>query len=144
VFQPLANGKLWAYVVFADGFAGAVEEPGQAVHRPSGLAVGPDGALYISDDQRGRIWRVTYQGPMTAGIEAAPAPAKRGGTSSAAQLPPEGIHPDAGAQAHGPLPTPAGATPAEVALGSRIYHGQVANGPCAGCHGTNAEGTPLA
>jgi len=145
VFQPLADGKASGpYVVFADGFAGAVEEPGQAVHRPSGLAVGPDGALYISDDQRGRIWRVTYQGPMTAGIEAAPAPASRAGTSSAAQLPPEGIHPDAGAQAHGPLPTPAGATPAEVALGNRIYHGQVANAPCAGCHGTNAEGTPLA
>ena len=145
VFQPLADGKASGpYVVFADGFAGAVEEPGQAVHRPSGLAVGPDGALYISDDQRGRIWRVTYQGPMTAGIEAAPAPAKRTGTSSAAQLPPEGIHPDAGAQAQGPLPTPPGATPAEVALGNRIYHGQVADGPCAGCHGSNAEGTPLA
>jgi glucose/arabinose dehydrogenase/mono/diheme cytochrome c family protein len=143
VFQPLADGKASGpYVVFADGFAGAVEEPGQAAHRPSGLAVGPDGALYISDDQRGRIWRVTYQGPMTAGIQSAPA--RRTGTSSAAQLPPEGIHPDAGAQAQGPLPTPAGATPAEVALGNRIYHGQVANAPCAGCHGTNAEGTPLA
>ena len=60
VFQPLAEGKASGpFVVFADGFAGAVEEPGQALHRPSGLAVGPDGTLYISDDQRGRIWRVT-------------------------------------------------------------------------------------
>ena len=39
---------------------------------------------------------------------------------------------------------PPGATSAEVALGNRIYHGQVADGPCAGCHGANAEGTPLA
>ena len=45
--------------IFADGFAGAVKTPEGAAHRPSGLAMGPDGALYISDDQRGRIWRVT-------------------------------------------------------------------------------------
>jgi cbb3-type cytochrome c oxidase subunit III len=57
-------------------------------------------------------------------------------------LPPEGIHPDAGA-AEGALRTPPGATPAQVALGNRIFHGEVANGPCAGCHGTDAKGTPL-
>jgi glucose/arabinose dehydrogenase/mono/diheme cytochrome c family protein len=145
VFQPLADGKASGdYVVFADGFAGAVEEPGQAAHRPSGLAVGADGALYISDDRRGRIWRVTYRGPATAGVVAAPARATRAGTSTAAAEPPEGIHPNAGAQAAAaPLPTPPGATPAEVALGGRIYHGQVASAPCAGCHGSNAKGTPL-
>jgi glucose/arabinose dehydrogenase/mono/diheme cytochrome c family protein len=143
VFQPLADGKASGpYVVFADGFAGPVEEPGRALHRPSGLAVGPDGALYISDDQRGRIWRVTYEGPMTAAIEAAPAPAKPAATSTAEPLPPEGIHPDAGA-AEAVLRTPPGATPAQVALGNRIFHGQVADGPCAGCHGTDAKGTPL-
>jgi glucose/arabinose dehydrogenase len=63
VFQPLADGKpSGKFVVFADGFAGAVKEPGRAAHRPSGLAVGPDGALYISDDAHGRIWRVTFSG----------------------------------------------------------------------------------
>src|SRR5207237_3112658 len=108
VFQPLADGKpSGRYVVFADGFAGPVEEPGQAMHRPSGLAVGPDGALYIADDQHGRIYRVTYHGPMNAGVAAAPAPAKPVATSTAGVLPPEGIHPDAGAQS---LPTPPGAT----------------------------------
>ena len=30
--------------------------------RPAGLAVGPDGALYISDDKVGFIYRVTYNG----------------------------------------------------------------------------------
>ena len=63
VFQPMADSKpSGPFVVFADGFAGAIKQPGQAVHRPTGLAVGPDGALYIADDQGGRIWRVTFQG----------------------------------------------------------------------------------
>jgi glucose/arabinose dehydrogenase len=62
VFQPLAQGKAsGAYRVFADGFAGQHKDPGGAAHRPAGLTVGPDGALYISDDQRGTIWRVTYK-----------------------------------------------------------------------------------
>ena len=96
VFQPLADGKTSGdYVVFADGFAGPKKEPGGAVHRPSGLAVGPDGALYITDDKAGRIWRVTYNGDPNAPIEAAPAPTKQAEASPGA-LPPEGMHPDAG------------------------------------------------
>jgi glucose/arabinose dehydrogenase len=47
---------------FATGFGGANPQPTGAPHRPSGLAVGPDGALYISDDVKGRVWRVTYGG----------------------------------------------------------------------------------
>jgi hypothetical protein len=60
--------------------------------------------------------------------------------SSARAEPPEGIHPDAGSQAS--LPTPAGATPAEIELGGRIFHGQVASAPCEGCHGTDARALP--
>jgi mono/diheme cytochrome c family protein len=30
-----------------------------------------------------------------------------------------------------------------VALGARIYRGQVAAAPCMGCHGENGEGTTL-
>jgi len=30
-----------------------------------------------------------------------------------------------------------------VALGERIYRGQVAGAACAGCHGESGEGTPL-
>lgn len=63
VFVPFAGGKpSGPYEVFADGFAGAVKAPGQAAHRPAGLAVGPNGELYIADDARGRIWRVAYVG----------------------------------------------------------------------------------
>jgi glucose/arabinose dehydrogenase len=62
VFQPMAQGKASGeYRVFADGFAGGSKDPGNAAHRPSGLTVGPDGALYVSDDQRGTIWRITYK-----------------------------------------------------------------------------------
>ncbi len=28
-------------------------------------------------------------------------------------------------------------------LGDRIFHGEVAAGTCAGCHGANGQGTPL-
>jgi glucose/arabinose dehydrogenase/mono/diheme cytochrome c family protein len=144
VFQPLANGKpSGRYVKFADGFAGAIKDPGQAAHRPSGLAAGPDGALFISDDQHGRIWRVTYQGPASAAIAAAPAPVTRAAVSTASAEPPEGIHPNAGLREASSLPRPPGVDPGEVALGSRIFHGQVAEGPCAGCHGTNGSGSPL-
>jgi glucose/arabinose dehydrogenase len=63
VFQPMKDGKASGeYEVFADGFAGQIADnnPRNAQYRPVGLAVGPDGALYISDSQKGRIWRVTY------------------------------------------------------------------------------------
>jgi glucose/arabinose dehydrogenase len=30
--------------------------------RPTGLAVGPDGSLYISADAQGTVWRVMYIG----------------------------------------------------------------------------------
>jgi glucose/arabinose dehydrogenase/mono/diheme cytochrome c family protein len=145
VFQPLADGKpTGPYVVFADGFAGAFKEPGRAAHRPSGLAVGPDGALYITDDAHGRIWRVTYHGSITAAIAAAPASSSRADNAApGAAVPPEGIHPQAGAEAAGALPTPPGVTPAQVALGDRVFHGQVGGAPCAGCHGSDAKGTPL-
>jgi glucose/arabinose dehydrogenase len=61
VFQPFSAGKpSGEYQIFADGFAGPRKQPGTAAHRPLGVAVGPDGALYISDDNGGRVWRVGY------------------------------------------------------------------------------------
>jgi glucose/arabinose dehydrogenase len=63
VFIPFASGKATGpYEVFADGFAGANKDPAAAAHRPAGLAQGTDGALYITDDAKGRVWRVTYRG----------------------------------------------------------------------------------
>lgn len=46
---------------FATGFPGdATPQPGSAEHRPSGLAIGPDGSLYVTDDTRGTLWRISY------------------------------------------------------------------------------------
>jgi glucose/arabinose dehydrogenase len=64
VFVPFQNGQpAENYEVFADGFAGARKHPRGASHRPTGLAQGTDGSLYISDDKGGRIWRITYNAP---------------------------------------------------------------------------------
>jgi len=62
VFLPAPSGTTptGKYDVFADGFAGGNMQPDAAAHRPAGLAVGPDGALYITDDKGGRVWRITY------------------------------------------------------------------------------------
>jgi len=63
VFLPFESGRPAAeFEVFADGFAGPDVSPRDALHRPTGLAVGPDGSLYIADDKGGRIWRVIYVG----------------------------------------------------------------------------------
>lgn len=64
-FVPFRNGKpTGEWEVFADNFAGVevIDAPGQARHRPCGLAQGPDGALYVSDDAKGTIFKITYRG----------------------------------------------------------------------------------
>jgi glucose/arabinose dehydrogenase/mono/diheme cytochrome c family protein len=147
VFQPLSGGKASGkYVIFADGFAGRVEEPGAALHRPSGLAVGPDGSLYITDDQKGRVWKITYVGGNpSAKLQTVSATNPPVGTPAATQeLPPEGVHKNAGAAVSTEsLPVPPGDTAQEVALGRQVFEGQVGGAPCSGCHGSNAKGTPL-
>jgi glucose/arabinose dehydrogenase/mono/diheme cytochrome c family protein len=142
VFVPFTDGKpTGRYEVFADGFAGSAKDPGQAEHRPSGVAVGPAGELYISDDAHGRIWRVAYTGATSVARRPNPSgqtrPAPGGGADSAG--PPEGIHPNAAAESTG-----GGTRSALIALGDSVYHGQAGGGTCTGCHGNTAKGTPLA
>lgn len=62
-FVPFTDGQpLSEWEIFAQGFPGADISPRGAEHRPSGLAQGPDGSLYVSDDQGGRIYRIVYRG----------------------------------------------------------------------------------
>jgi len=61
---PASDGRIGSsYETFADGFAGAptISDPNGAAHRPTGLAQGADGALFITDDKAGRIWRVVFR-----------------------------------------------------------------------------------
>jgi len=63
-FQPFKNGKPEGkWEVFADGFSGSPEKTasGRADHRPCGLAQGPDGSLYVTDDTKGAIYKITYR-----------------------------------------------------------------------------------
>ncbi len=62
-FVPFRDGKPSGdWEIFADNFAGvaSIDTPNQAVHRPCGLAQGPDGSLYVTDDVKGTIYRITY------------------------------------------------------------------------------------
>ena len=61
MFVPFAGGKAGKPVAFAEGFAG----PGPkniktAPYRPVGVSVGPDGALYVAETVKGKIWRISY------------------------------------------------------------------------------------
>jgi glucose/arabinose dehydrogenase len=65
VFVPFKDGKPSGnWEVFADDFAGGEQymSPNEAKHRPCGLAQGPDGSLYVSDDQGGTIYKIVYKG----------------------------------------------------------------------------------
>jgi glucose/arabinose dehydrogenase len=64
VFQPFKNGKPSGdWEVFADNFSGGPEKAasGRVDYRPCGLAQGPDGSLYVTDDTKGAIWKISYR-----------------------------------------------------------------------------------
>ena len=65
-FVPFKNGKpSGEWEIFANGFSGLkgdekVKNPRNAKARPCGLAQGPDGSLYVSDDNKGAIFKISY------------------------------------------------------------------------------------
>jgi mono/diheme cytochrome c family protein len=64
-FVPFKNGKpAGEYEIFADGFAGVdpIVNTSDAKYRPMGIAMGPDGSIYIAETEKGKIWKITYKG----------------------------------------------------------------------------------
>ncbi len=56
-FVPFKKGKpSGEWEIFADGFAAA---DGQ--HKPCGLAQAPDGSMYVADDAKGTIYRISFK-----------------------------------------------------------------------------------
>jgi glucose/arabinose dehydrogenase len=116
-----AKGEpLGSYEVFADGFSGRSEftAPRDARYRPGGVAVGPDGSLYIAETEKGRIWRVIYTGEKAAST---PAPAAAVVTKPVASAPKKPAAP---------------ATPINT-KGKKTYEQF-----CAACHMADGSGVP--
>ncbi len=92
-FIPFENGvPAGPWEVFADGFAKVdpIVNVSDAIYRPMGLAEGPDGSLYISDTEKGKIWRVMFKGnKKTFGTTELAAMAKRKITASNIKTPDE-------------------------------------------------------
>lgn len=64
-FVPFKEGRpSGEWEIFADGFAGkkTINTTRDAEYRPCGLAQGPDGALYVTDDTKGVLWKIVYTG----------------------------------------------------------------------------------
>lgn len=62
-FVPFKDGKpSGEWEIFLDNFAGIdlTDPKGPVEHRPCGLAQGPNGELYVSDDLGGTIFKITY------------------------------------------------------------------------------------
>jgi glucose/arabinose dehydrogenase len=64
-FQPFTNGKPSGKgEIFASGFAGKPQIMSQndGLARADGVAEAPDGSLFITDSQGGKVWHVFYTG----------------------------------------------------------------------------------
>ena len=60
---PMINGQAEQPEDFVTGWLpGSPDAPGSAWGRPTGVTVGSDGALYVSDDTTGQIYRIAVTG----------------------------------------------------------------------------------
>ena len=75
--RAMKNG--YATGEYEDFLTGFVSADGQVWGRPVGVAVGHDGALYVSDDGSRSTWRVSYSRKrVSTGITELPAKFKHG------------------------------------------------------------------
>jgi glucose/arabinose dehydrogenase len=59
----MRDGKVTGdWEIFVAGLKGMdkVMNPGKTAYRPVGIAEGPDGEMYLSEDKHGRIWRISW------------------------------------------------------------------------------------
>ncbi|WP_353182856.1 c-type cytochrome [Parapedobacter lycopersici] len=121
-FVPLVDGKAGEWEVFADGFTGVdtVENTSDAVYRPMGLAEGPDGSLYISESNDGRIWRIMFKGDRQAFGANELAVMEKQRSRSYIKTPEEGVD--------------------ELDKGSMLEGGILYDTYCASCHQRNGMG----
>jgi len=64
-FVPMEKGAVSGpWEVFADGFIqqDPVLNANTAGYRPMGITEGPDGSLYVSETEKGKIWRIMFKG----------------------------------------------------------------------------------
>ena len=121
-FVPFVNGKAGEWEVFADGFTqlDTLFETDDAGYRPMGIAMGPDGSLYISESEHGKIWRVMFKGDKN-----------NFGPAQLAQMEERKNQPH--------IKTPDeikdDLTPARAEAGEKIY-----NKYCGSCHMANGKG----
>ena len=66
---PFKNGQpLGYYETFLSGFWLSGDQRAKVWGRPVGVAVAKDGALLVSEDGSGTIWRVTYKPDKSTGV----------------------------------------------------------------------------
>ena len=114
------------YETFADGFSDLSESatPNDPHYRPGGLAVGPDGSLYVGDTDKGRLWRIIYTGEpaRTGGKKSVVAAAAQTFPPIAADTPGGKIYAQVCAACH--MPNGSGVTGMQPALaGSKVVAG---------------------
>ena len=61
---PVRDGR--ATGEYEDFLTGFVTPEGNVWGRPVGVSVGREGALYVTDDGSGTVWRVSYGGTQRA------------------------------------------------------------------------------
>lgn len=123
-FVPMKDGKPSAdWEVFADGFPGrdTIVNTSDAAYRPMGIAMGPDGSLYLSESEKGKIWRVMYKGNKKGF-----GPAQLAGMQKRKETQPHIKTPD---------PVKDNVNTSKIAAGGKLY-----NTYCATCHQINGKG----
>lgn len=123
-FVPFKDGKPSGdWEVFADGFPGrdTLVNTSDAAARPMGLAMGPDGSLYISESEKGKIWRVMYKGDKAKFGEADLVEMQKRKETQPHIKTPDIIKDNVNT--------------AKIAAGGKLY-----NTYCATCHQTNGKG----